>query len=103
MQDRVLSLLGLATKAGKCVSGQLPVEDAIKTESASLVIIAGDASDNTRKHFSDMCAYRNIPLYTYSDSESLGKCTGKDMRMSIAVTDEGFSEKLLTILQEVTI
>ena len=67
MQDRALSLLGLATKAGKCQSGEFMTEQAIKGGSAHLVIIAKDASDNTKKHFTDMCNYRNIPMYIYSD------------------------------------
>ena len=100
MQDKALSMLGLATRARKCVSGEFSVEKAIKEGKAQLVIIAGDASDNTKKHFSDMCDYRNIPVYTYSDRESLGKCTGKAARASVAVTDQGFSEKISSILQE---
>ena len=103
MQDRVLSLLGLATRARMVKSGEFAAEKAIKDGSASLVIIAGDASDNTKKHFNDMCRYRKIPVYTYSTRENLGKCTGSAMRASIAVTDQGFSEKIMSILQEVTI
>ncbi|MBR3003808.1 MAG: ribosomal L7Ae/L30e/S12e/Gadd45 family protein [Lachnospiraceae bacterium] len=103
LQDRVLSLLGLATRARKCVSGEFSAEQAIKEGQAQLVIIASDASDNTKKHFYDMCNYRNIPVYTYSTREGLGKCTGKAARASVAVTDQGFSEKIRSILQEVNI
>ena len=39
--DRVLSLLGIAQKAGKVVSGGFLCEDAIKSREAVLVILAG--------------------------------------------------------------
>ncbi len=101
MQDRFLSLLGLATKAGKAVSGEFAVEQAIKDGKARLVILAGDASENTVKHFTDMCNYRSIPLVRYGTRESIGKCMGKQFRANAALTDEGFSSKLQAILQEV--
>ena len=48
-QDRVLSLIGLATKAGKCASGEFMTENETKSGKAVLVIVAEDASDNTKK------------------------------------------------------
>ena len=41
--DRVLSLLGIAQKAGKVVSGGFLCEDAITSRQAVLVILAEDA------------------------------------------------------------
>ena len=51
MNDRILSLLSLATKAGKTVGGEMLVEKAVKEGKASLVIISSEASGNTRKKF----------------------------------------------------
>ena len=36
-QDRVLSLIGLATKAGKCASGEFMTENETKSGKAALV------------------------------------------------------------------
>ena len=47
-----ISLVGLAAKAGKVVSGEFATEKAVKTQKAFLVIIAQDASENTRKKIS---------------------------------------------------
>ena len=41
--NKVHSMIGLATKAGKVVSGEFAVEKAIKDGKAFLVIIAEDA------------------------------------------------------------
>lgn len=93
--DRTLSLIGLAMKAGKVVSGETATEIAIKGFEAYLVVIAADASDNTRKHFSDMCNYRDIPFLEYGTKESLGRAIGKEYRSNLAITDEGFASSIL--------
>ncbi len=101
--DKVLNMVGLATKAGKVVSGEFSVEKAIKSNQAFLVMIAADASDNTKKMFRNMCNYRNVPLVHYGDKESLGKCMGKQLRVSIAFLDEGFANAILKqVPQETT-
>lgn len=92
---QIFGALGLAAKAGKIVSGEFSVEKAIKEMRAFLVIIAEDASDNTKKHFSDMCSYRNIPLRVFGTKEALGKCIGKEFRANLAVTEEGFAKSII--------
>ena len=52
-----LSLLGLAARAGKVVSGEFAVEKSVKSGKTFLVLVAEDASANTKKNFSDMCTY----------------------------------------------
>ena len=51
MDDRqkVLNLIGLATKAGKTASGEFMTEKSVKSGKAFLVIVSEEASDNTRK------------------------------------------------------
>lgn len=44
-----MSLLGLAQKAGKIVSGELAVEKAVRSGKAKLIVVAADGSDNTKK------------------------------------------------------
>lgn len=89
-QDKVASMIGLATKAGKVVSGAFSVEKAVKAGKAYLVIIADDSSANTKKMFKNMCEYYNVQIYFYSNKSSLGHCMGKEDRSSVAITDKGF-------------
>lgn len=91
MQNKVLSLLGLATKAGYVVSGETGVLEAIKGGKAHLVLIAEDASDNSRKLYSDKCSFYEIPFYIRGTKEQLGHAIGKDGRSAVAVCDAGFS------------
>lgn len=99
MQDNILSIIGLATKAGKVVSGEFSVEKAVKSGKAFLVIVSEDASDNTKKMFTNMCAFYNVPMYLYGNKETLGKSMGKEMRASAALLDEGFSVTIIKKIQ----
>ena len=48
--DRLLSLLGIAQKAGKLESGSFLCEKAIKGKNAKLVIVAEDAQKKYGEH-----------------------------------------------------
>jgi ribosomal protein L7Ae-like RNA K-turn-binding protein len=98
-QNKVFSLIGLATKAGKIVSGEFSTEKAVKSNGASLVIVAEDASDNTKKMFRNMCTYYKVPLYFFGAKDSLGHAIGKEVRASLAVLDEGFAKAMVKQLE----
>ena len=100
MNDRVLSLLGLAAKGRNLRSGEFSTEKAVKEGSAAMVIIGNDASDNTKKKFTNMCAFYNTPIYFYSDKVQLGRAIGREMRTSVAVTDEGMAANIMRRLEE---
>ena len=89
--DKILSLIGLATKAGKTVSGEFMTEREVKSGKAMLVIVAEDSSDNTKKNFRDMCEFYKVPIRFYGDKDSLGHAMGKQFRASLAVLDQGFA------------
>lgn len=93
--DKILSLLGIAAKAGSIASGEFQTEKAVKEGKAYLVIVAGDASANTKKRFADMCSYYKVPYRAYADREQLGHCIGKEFRASLAVTNEGLAKSLI--------
>ena len=46
-------MISLATKAGKTKSGEFMTEKEVKEGRAHLVIVADDASDNTKKKFTN--------------------------------------------------
>lgn len=100
MNDRILSLLGLAAKGKKLVSGEFSTEKAVKERKAALVIVSREASDNTRKLFTDKCMFYNTPIYFYGTKEALGRAIGKEMRASVAVTDKGLAESIIKRLEE---
>ena len=93
--SKALSMISLATKAGKTASGEFCTEKEIKCGMAQLVIVATDASDNTKKKFQNMCNFYEVPIYFYGDKDTLGHAMGKEFRASLAVLDEGFAKGIL--------
>ena len=91
--DKILSLVGLATRAGKTASGEFCTEKEVKTGRAALVIVAGDASENTKKKFRDMCEFYEVPIYFYKDKDTLGHALGKVFRASLAIVDDGCAKE----------
>lgn len=92
--SKALSLVSLATKAGKTASGEFCTEREVKTGMAELVIVAEDASDNTKKKFKNMCNFYEVPIYFYGDKDTLGHAMGKEFRASLAILDEGFAKEI---------
>ncbi len=93
-------MIGLASKAGRIVSGEFSVTNAVRKKQAYLVIVAEDASDNTRKSFNDMCTYHHVPIRYYGTIDELGTFTGKGLRASLAVTDAGFASAIEKLIDQ---
>lgn len=94
-QNKVLSLLSLAARGRNLVSGEFAVESAVKSGKAFLVVIGTDVSENTDKMFSNMCEFYEVPLFRFETKETLGRAVGKELRASLAVTDEGLANAVI--------
>ena len=94
-EHKILSLVGLATKAGRTVSGEFSTEKSVKSGRGLLVLVADDASDNTKKKFRNMCTFYEVPLYFLSDKVSLGRAMGKEYRACLAIEDENFAKSVM--------
>ena len=99
MNNKILSLISLATKAGKVVSGEFAVEKAIKEKKVKLVIVSKEASERSKKNYSDMCSFYNVPLYFYGCKEELGRFTGKEFRVSVGILDDGFKNSIVKLFE----
>ena len=96
--DRICGYLGLGARGRNLVSGEFSVEKAVRSGKAHLVLLAGDASDNTVKQFENLCSHYGIPCARFGTREILGRAVGKDFRASAAVTDEKLAEALRKFL-----
>lgn len=101
MQNRkVLAYLGLATRAGKAVSGEFSVEKSVRQHRAKLVLVSEEASENSKKNFSNLCTYYKVPLYFFGKKEELGKAMGKEFRVSVSIEDEGLAKAAMEQLEQ---
>jgi len=98
MPNNIYMFIGLAVKAGKLISGDETCERAIKSSRVCLVILAEDASENTKKKFINMCKYNDIKLRIFGEKDMLGRYTGKQIRSVLAVTDKNFANKITEMI-----
>ena len=87
-------------KAGRIMSGEFATDKSVKEGSAFLVLVSEDASDNTKKKFSNTCEFYGVPRYFFGTKNELGHAIGKEMRSSLAITDEGFAKSLIKHLEQ---
>lgn len=92
-------MLGFAARSGNLASGEFSTEKAIKSGKAYIVVVSGDASENTKNKFMNMTAFYGVPFYLYSDMDSLGHCIGKEFRVSLAVLDENLAGAVQKLLE----
>ena len=100
--NKIYSLISLAQKAGKVKSGEFSTDKSVKSFGAFLVIVPNDASDNTKKMFTNMCDFYQVPIYFFGTKDELGHMIGKQMRSSVAITDEGFAKAIMKQLEQAT-
>ncbi len=93
-EKKIRNMISLAARAGKIASGATAAGLSVKKGRALLVIVAEDASANTKKKFTDMCETHEVPLKIFGKMEELGRSCGKELRSVLAVTDEGFAATL---------
>ena len=101
-RNKVLSYLGLATRAGRAVSGEFSVEKSVREHRARLVLVSEEASENTRKSFRNLCTYHEVPFCFFGSKEELGRACGKAFRASAAIEDEGLAKAAIKALEQVT-
>jgi len=103
MDNYVIRMLGLAHRAGKTVFGTALVRDAVRGhKKPSLVLLASDASENTKKRISDSCTFYGVELARLDISgEELAKVLGKASDvMCVAVTDESMANAMKEKIDE---
>lgn len=100
MNMKIKNLLTLAAKSGNVVSGEDTCMNYLKKDAIHLIIIAEDASDNTKKKFNDKASYRNTPIRFWQKKDLLGSIIGKNSRTIVGIIDKGFAQKLLKYFDE---
>ena len=48
---------------------------------------------------SNMCSYYEVPMFRYGKKEELGHAMGKEVRASLAITEEGFAKSIRKYLE----
>lgn len=73
--------------------------EAVRSETAALVLMDESSSPTTRKRFSDSCASHHVPLYCVPEG-LISQALGKDGRMTVTVKRGRMAQKLFELLRE---
>jgi ribosomal protein L7Ae-like RNA K-turn-binding protein len=98
--NKVYSFLCLIARARRLVSGGEIVEKSLKLKKIFLVIIAEDATDNTKKRLTDKCNFRGIRIITFGTKSLIGKFIGKEERAVIGIIDINFANRIVELIEE---
>lgn len=96
--EAALPTLLLCRKAGGVIPGVGAALDAVRSSQKPVaVILAGDASERTKKQIRDKCAFYSVPLYLADvTAERLGTLLGgRSACAAAAVTRKGPSGSLI--------
>ncbi len=94
MNDKILTLLGFASKSGNLSFGADSVKESLKRSKAKLVIIASDISDKSSKEIHFFSDKENVPVINAEYTiETLSHATGKKGGI-ISVNEKGFADAI---------
>jgi ribosomal protein L7Ae-like RNA K-turn-binding protein len=91
---RAASMLSLARRAGKLISGEDTVLMAVRDGLCALVIITEDAAENTKKKIMSRAESQAVRCVVTATREELSSAVGMYNRAVFAVTDKGFADKI---------
>jgi len=104
IQTRKLkSLISLSMKAGKVITGEDGCLKAIRGGKAHLVLLATDASANTRKKFSDKSSFYGVPCCCHFSKAEVEGMIGRPNRATVVIACGSFAASMLKLFDEMDI
>ena len=103
-EKKLMSLLGFAARARKLVCGTDLCRDEIRRGNLSLVIVADNASANTKKRIADACRYYGAdmciaPITSLELSHQIGKSANIAV---VGVTDANFINGIAALFEDMS-
>lgn len=95
MTDKALLMIGMARRANKASMGYEKCVDALRKKKSRLIIIARDASDNTRKSVHDSCRHYGVECIEYGSLEELGHITSSPVTAVVSINDDNLAKAVL--------
>ncbi|WP_162140122.1 L7Ae/L30e/S12e/Gadd45 family ribosomal protein [Haploplasma axanthum] len=91
----MIKIIGLARRARKITSGTEITINGVRSGKVKLVILANDASLNTKKLVNDKCKTYGVTVVEEFSTIELSDAIGKENIKVIGIVDDGFSKSIL--------
>lgn len=93
--NKILSLLGLAKKAGKVIVGTDAVISKLQDNNLSLIFVAKDSSLATMDKLEKKAFYYNVKIIKSFTSDELSFAIGSNNNKVLGIADGGFAKAML--------
>ena len=71
----------------------------IAANETKLVVIANDASANTKKKITDKCHFYHVDYFIVDENiETISKAVGKNNRVALGIINQGFAKKIKELI-----
>ncbi len=97
---RLLGLVGLGVRARNAVVGVEQVRVAARKGRLVLAVIAGDASENSRKKVEPLLKALRVRTVTFPESAALGAAVGRQSAAVVGITDAALARGMRQVLEE---
>lgn len=99
MKNKVLTLLGFASKAHKLQFGMAKSSESVKNNKSKLLVCASDISEKTKKEIDFFSHNKNLKWFVLNQVtiDELSAAVGRKCGV-ISVDDNGFAEAISKIL-----
>lgn len=98
--NKLLRYLGLAKRSGNLISGYNTCIHYINKNRIKLLIIANDASDNTKDKFTQLALSKKVNCVIWGKKDELSHAVGTDNRSVFGIIDENFASAVASELEK---
>lgn len=96
---KLRGFLGLCHRAGQVILGQDACVEAVRKQTAAVVLLDDSSTEVSRKRFRNACFSHHVPLYGVPCG-LIGRATGKDGRMAAAIRHGTMAQKLTELVEK---
>lgn len=93
-EQKLLSFLCIARKAGALTVGASQSFAAVKDKKAKLLVVATDAAESTKEQCRQCTKIKKLTILPMFTKEQLGAAFGRDEVSVVAVTKKDFSDQV---------
>ncbi len=93
--NKILSLLGLAKRAGKVIVGTDAVISKLQENKLNLIFVAKDASLATIDKIEKKAFYYDVKIIKSFTSDELSNCIGSNNNKVLGLSDKGFADTII--------
>lgn len=98
--NKLLAMLSLCMKAGKLAYGSDMCEEKATYKKVKLLLVAEDASANTKERFRRVAEQQHIECIEFSTIDELSHQVGKRNKAVYGIMDSNFAEKIKVLFEE---